>query len=295
MLTTVFTPSYNRASYLKILFESLQGQTNKDFEWILVDDGSTDNTEEVAEEFKKQAIFPFFYFKKENGGKHTAINFGIKHAKGEMWFMVDSDDYLGTNAIQMINDYYPEIKYNDKMAGITFLRHHTNGKIVGTQNNPHKIVVDYCSYRNIYKIIGDRVEIVKTNVMKEFPFPEYPGERHCPEGLIWNRIAKEYDSLYIANNEPVYYCEYLPDGLSHGGFTCPNGRMDYMNEWTVMKNTSFIQKVKCFAKYWNQSFIAGIGFRKAYKRLMTKWGVIAYPLGIYILCKRKIQKKFNAV
>lgn len=116
MLTTIFTPTYNRASYLNILFESLQRQTNKNFEWILIDDGSTDDTEKVAEEIKKQANFPFYYFKKENGGKHTAINYGTKYANGEMFFIVDGDDYLGNNAIQMINDYYPEIKDNERIT-----------------------------------------------------------------------------------------------------------------------------------------------------------------------------------
>ncbi|MDR0437873.1 MAG: glycosyltransferase family 2 protein [Bacteroidales bacterium] len=287
MLTTVFTPTYNRASYLKILFESLQKQTNKSFEWIIVDDGSTDETEKLVQEFKNMASFPLYYFKKENGGKQTAINYGMKHVNGELFFIVDSDDYLGTNAIQMINDYYPDIKDNDKMAGVTFLKHYHNGKSVGTQSNPNRLVANYHSYRTVYKVSGDRLEIVKTVIMKKFPFPEYSGERLCPEGLIWLRIAKEYDALFIANNEPIYYCEYLPDGYSLGKpVYCPNGVMDYMNEWTAMKNTPFVQKIKYFAFYWHQSIIGKIGFKKAYKRLIKKWGVVSYPLGLYLLLTR---------
>ncbi|KAA6312514.1 putative glycosyltransferase EpsJ [termite gut metagenome] len=284
MLTTVFTPTYNRESYLKILFNSLQEQTNKNFEWILVDDGSTDNTSEIADEIKRKANFSFHYYKKENGGKHTAINLAMKYAKGEMFFCVDSDDYLGSNAIKMINEYYPQIKDSDKICAVTFLRHHHDGTPMGTQKNPTNLVTNFQAYRFQYGIEGERAEVVKTEILRNYPFPVFGNEKLCTEGVVWNRIAKKYDSLYIANVEPIYFCEYLPDGLTKGGVFCPQSYMVYYNELTTFPMNVW-EKIKIFSSYWYQSFLAKYTIYKAYKNLICKWGLIAYPLGVYLYLK----------
>lgn len=105
MLITIFTPTYNRAELLPRLHKSLQEQTNKNFEWIVVDDGSTDNTKEVIENIilQQENDFPIRYFYKENGGKHTAINRGVREANGDLFFIVDSDDILTFNSVELIS------------------------------------------------------------------------------------------------------------------------------------------------------------------------------------------------
>ena len=101
-MITIFTPTYNRAYILPILFESLKIQTVKEFEWIIVDDGSTDNTESLIYKFKEECNFSIRYFKKENQGKHIAINFGVEKAKGNLFFIVDSDDYISLQLLVIL-------------------------------------------------------------------------------------------------------------------------------------------------------------------------------------------------
>jgi glycosyltransferase involved in cell wall biosynthesis len=281
MLTTIFTSTYKGEHLLPTLFESLMRQTNKNFEWILVNDGSPDNTDEVVKVMQEKADFPLYYYKKTNGGKSTAVNLGIQFAKGEMWFMIDHDDFLSDNAIEVINQYYPQIKDNDNLCGITFLRHNRDGKPVGTQKNPDNIVTDFCSYRTVLNIIGDRAEVAKTDYFRKYcPIPTFENENNCLDGYIWLMLAKEYDALFIANKEPVYYCEYLPEGRSSIGiYKTPLGDMLCCNLLASMKQTNFRQKLKAYRRYWRLFFIAkNVGFGKAYRDLSHKWGIIALPI-----------------
>ncbi|MGI6223221.1 MAG: glycosyltransferase family 2 protein [Prevotella sp.] len=104
MLFSIFTPTYNRSKLLPRLFESLLRQNLKDFEWLIVDDGSTDETHTIIENFMRHSYFPIRYFFKENGGKHRAINYGVKNAEGELFFIADSDDLLLPNSLQIVAD-----------------------------------------------------------------------------------------------------------------------------------------------------------------------------------------------
>ena len=134
MKITVFTPTYNRAYSLKRLFDSLVNQTYKDFEWVIVDDGSTDNTEELVEYFQKQYTnFLILYKKTENGGKHRAINRGMKLVNGDMILFVDSDDWLRKDALEWIAKVEASIPENEKenYAGVQGLCIHANGELIG--------------------------------------------------------------------------------------------------------------------------------------------------------------------
>lgn len=212
MLVTVFTPTYNRAYRIQALYDSLKKQTNKDFEWLIVDDGSTDNTEELVAPWLQEVSFPVRYIKQENGGKHRAINHGVKLAKGELFFIVDSDDVLPKQSIERIAHHYSQIKGRKEFGGLCGLKAYYDGKTVG---GTHDFGVVECTNFDIdykYKVKGDMSEVFKTSVMKEFPFPDIKGERFCPEILIWNRISTKYIIRYFSEN--VYMCEYLEDGLT---------------------------------------------------------------------------------
>ena len=119
-LATVFTPTYNRARLLKRLYESLKEQSDKDFEWIIVDDGSKDNTEEVVQGFIKEKSIPIKYLKKENEGKHIAINVGCDMAEGELFFIVDSDDYIPKEAIEEVKRDWKKYRNNTGIAGLVY-------------------------------------------------------------------------------------------------------------------------------------------------------------------------------
>ena len=266
---------------MPVLFDSLMRQSNKNFEWILVNDASPDNTDEVVKEMLEKADFPLHYHKKEtNGGKTTAVNLGIQFAKGEMWFMVDHDDYLGEDAVDVVNRYYPQIKDDENLCAVTFLRHHHNGKPIGTQINPDNVITDFSSYRSVYKITGDRAEVVKTEYFRKIcPIPTFENENNCLDNYAWLMLAKEYNSLFIANKIPVYYCEYLPSGRSLiGVYKSPLGEMLQWNLAASMKQNNWRQKLNAYIYYWQQFLVTeNITFKKAYKDLSHKWGIVAIP------------------
>lgn len=213
-MITIVTATFNRRDLLLRLYESLINQTNKDFEWIIVDDGSTDDTKSVVNRLLKENKIIINYFYKENGGKHTALNLGIDKATKEFIFFVDSDDYLPTNSIEIIKKYLNIIKNRkdyDELSGICADKGDMEGRIVG-DSSPNNVRINYLNYRYKKRIKGDKSEIFKTNILKENKFPVFRGEKFCPEALVWNRIALNYDMVFIG--QIVYYCDYQIDGLS---------------------------------------------------------------------------------
>lgn len=214
---TIFTPTYNRANLLPLLFESLKKQIFKDFEWIIVDDGSIDNTLSTIDKILRENIstkdsFPIRYFKKENGGKHTAINKGVTEAKGELFLILDSDDSLPKNALSMIIEIYQNCKNKIDCGGVCGIMAHHNGNKIGSGLPREELYTSTLELRHRYNVIGDLLEVFKTSVMKEFPFPEFHGEKFCPEILVWNRIATKYKLLCF--NKITYYRDYLEGGLT---------------------------------------------------------------------------------
>lgn len=212
MKITIFTPAHNRASLLAVLYESLCAQTYLDFEWLIVDDGSTDDTRSIVESFAVEQRIVIRYFHQPNGGKHRAVNRGIREAKGELFFIVDSDDCLVPDALERIRVHYGQIARDPSFAGVCGVKANFDG--VSVSRGFEKTVLDCTSFDFRYKfgVVGDMAEVFKTSVLKEFPFPEFYGEKFCPEALVWNRIAQRYKLRYF--NEKIYLCEYLPDGLT---------------------------------------------------------------------------------
>ena len=209
---TVLTPAYNRARLLPRLYESLQKQNYADFEWVIVDDGSTDDTKSVVQGFVDDCPFPIHYYYKENGGKHTAVNLGVKKAKGELVFIADSDDMLTPEALQTVAEEYAQVAEDNSFCGVCGLDCDLSGKIIGSGLKQEWIDANAVQLRTRYGVTGDLKEVFKTSVLKEFPFPEIPGERFCPEALVWNRIARKYKLRYF--NRPIYQVEYQVEGLT---------------------------------------------------------------------------------
>lgn len=253
MLITVFTPSYNRANFLREIFESLCQQTFKDFEWIVVDDGSTDNTKDVMDKIIAGFdSFPIRYIYKKNGGKHTAINVGTKLAKGDMFFIVDSDDTLMNTALQTVADEWNKVKDNAQIGGIVGLDVNSKtGEIIGRGLPQDVIDCDAMEIRYKYHVRGDLKEVYRTEVLREFPFPEIKGERFCPEQLVWFRIAQKYKLRYI--NKPIYKVEYQPDGITSGivkaRMESPVATCMTYSEMLAY-SIPFIQKIKAAINYW---------------------------------------------
>lgn len=213
-MITILTPTYNRAFRLNKLYESLKRQTCREFEWLLVDDGSTDNTKELYESWNKEGL-DCRYFYKANGGKHTAINYGVKRARGEYIFIVDSDDYLTKDAIEKVTEWTAQIKDYSGFAGVSGLRGFNHKKAIGER--PQKLYIDCKNTdRKKYGLRGDKAEIYKKEILEKYPFPEFSGERFLSEDTVWNAIARDGYQLRWYN-QIIYIGEYLDDGLTRSG------------------------------------------------------------------------------
>lgn len=210
MLLTVFTPTYNRANTIKRLFESLKNQTFKDFEWLIVDDGSTDNTAEVVQGFDAHGSFPIRYIRKENGGKHTAYNIGLEEARGDLFFNVDSDDWLDADCCLRISKLVDNIVSDSDCAGLIALKSFADGSIIGNSFREDKIIRTFRDLE-LSGQGGERSIVFRTSIARRFKFPSIEGERFMPEGVVYDEFK---DCRFMILNECLTICEYLPEGLS---------------------------------------------------------------------------------
>lgn len=257
MLFTVFTPTYNRARLLPRLYDSLCKQSFRDFEWVIVDDGSTDETKSLSLSLSqgKGSFFPVRYFYQENGGKHRAINRGVKEAEGELFFIVDSDDVLPPDALHVVAEQYEEIRSNNRFAGVCGLDGTFKGDVIGNGLPAESMDLSSVDIRFKFGVIGDMKEVFRKDVLKEFSFPEIEGERFCPEMLVWNRIATKYILRYF--NRIIYSVEYQNDGITSNIIKArmhsPTATMMAYAEM-LKYDVPYIVKMKSAINYWRFRF-----------------------------------------
>mgnify|MGYP003299877234 CR=1 FL=1 len=267
-MITVFTPTYNRGYIIHKLYDSLCRQSFTNFEWVVVDDGSTDNTQELITGFIAEQKIRLRYFRQENAGKHIAINRGVQEAHGELFFIVDSDDYLTDDALEKMSYYYEQIKDNNDFAGISGVRVTPEGRRIGGELDFHVkdcSIIDFCCK---FGYSGDMAEAYKTVIMKQNPFPCIEHEKFCPEALVWNRIAKNHILRYT--NEKIYICEYRNDGLTASivkvRMKSPHSsKLFYAEQYRDMKIISW--KMRAALNYWRFAFCCRHGI---YSKPQTK-------------------------
>jgi glycosyltransferase involved in cell wall biosynthesis len=289
MKITVFTATFNRASLLPTLYSSLVQQTFLDFEWIIVDDGSVDNTEETVKRFIEEGKLNIQYLKQANKGKHFAINKGVSIASGKLFFIVDSDDKLPESSLESIIRYHTIYKKNQKYGGVAGRKSYFDGRYVGTQKNFGTKFTNAIKIRYKHKIEGDLAEVFLTSVLKEHPFPEIEGEKFCPEALVWNRIAQKYKLVYFS--ECIYFCEYNADGLTSKivkiRMNSPIASMICYSELSSYK-ISRVQKLKANINFWRFSFNSNLSFIKKVKMIHPLFTIVGLPLGFCMFIKDKI-------
>lgn len=243
-MITVFTPSFNRAYTLHKLYESLCEQTYKDFEWVIVDDGSKDNTEELVAEFITEQQINITYHKQQNQGKHIAINKGVELAKGELFFIVDSNDILPKDSLEIVIEKYQSIKDDETIAGLAGRRGYISGGYIGTNKTYDDVIMTSIDFRFKKKIKGDMAEVYKTNIIRQYPFPYFEGERFCPEALVWKRIDQKYKILWFSTI--IYQGEYIADGLTANIFkvrkNSPKATCLYYSEEAKYKTPFYLSK-----------------------------------------------------
>ncbi|UOY92705.1 glycosyltransferase family 2 protein [Ectobacillus sp. JY-23] len=254
MQITVFTPTYNRGYIIENLYKSLQKQTFRDFEWLVIDDGSIDNTEELFKEWKNEKnFFKIRYYKVENGGKHRAINKAIDLANGDVFFIVDSDDYLIPTALEKVASWFRTIENQVGFCGVSGNRGRTEIDVIGTTFKGDYIDATSLE-RNQFHITGDKAEVFYTHVLKKYKFPEYEGERFISEATVWEKMAYEgYKIRWF--NETIYICNYLEDGLTQNMIQTfaksPRGTALYMKQQIKFHNCGLKGKMAYYNLYYS--------------------------------------------
>jgi glycosyltransferase involved in cell wall biosynthesis len=203
---TVFTPTYNRIQTLPAVFESLLAQTYKDFEWLIVDDGSTDGTGALVDSWRNQSWFPIRYLYQTNGGKHVAFNRGVGEAHGELFLTLDSDDTCMSTALARFKHHWDSIPEAQRgsFSAVTVLCVDELGRVVGDSFPVGGLDSNSLELRYRYKIKGEYWGFQRTEVLRQFPFPSAPGMSFVPEGVVWNSIARHYRTRYVNEKLRVY-------------------------------------------------------------------------------------------
>ena len=208
---TVFTPTYNRAYCLRALYESLCAQTNKDFEWLIVDDGSSDNTRELVQAFIEENKIQIKYHAQTNSGKHVAHNKGVELCETELFVCVDSDDALTANAVDVILHKYEAVK-NQKILGLYLRKQYPDGRWMASAYPKGIEKIGITDLYHNYPFTGDTVIVLKTELIKPYSFPVFEGERFVTEKVLYNQL--NHIAPMLLCDEAIYTAEYLPDGYT---------------------------------------------------------------------------------
>ena len=212
---TIITPTYNRAGCLKNCWASLCEQTKQGFQWLVIDDGSTDDTGEVVRDLQEKTTeFQIDYVKKENGGKHTAINAAHSSIRGEYVVILDSDDILTPDAVAVILSRWSEYVDNTDVGRIIFLKGFSREEPICRVAHPG-IPVDTLKEPRIGTIGRDCCDTFRTELFTNYRFPEFKGEKFIGEGAAFFQM--ELESLGVYYNEVIYLCSYREDGLTKAG------------------------------------------------------------------------------
>lgn len=222
---TIFTPTYNRQKLLRRAFESLQNQTDTNFRWLIVDDGSQDNTRKEVELMMAESKFDIVYIFQENGGKHHAHNTAVKNCNTEYMLILDSDDSLTEESISILNTKIKLLRNKEHIAGIIGNRiNRLDGSVIGTPMPD----IQYASGNELYQkygLKGDTLRLYKTDVLKKYLFPKIAGEKFIPENVVFDQIDQKYKLLVI--KELLYIGEYQDNGYTNNVYKVhlnnPNG------------------------------------------------------------------------
>lgn len=288
---TVFTPTYNRAHLLPRAYQSLREQTFRDFEWLIVDDGSTDGTEALVKQWQQEADFPIRYYWQENKGLNAAINRGVELADGRFFVKLDSDDWLAPHALERMLYHWETIlpAIRDTFVGVAGLCASPDGTITGTPFPKDIIDANAITIRTIYGVEGDKLAANRVEVLREyFPYPENLG-KYISEALMWNRIAQKYNTRFV--NEIFAYVNYQVDGMSatqsaqwlrRRGELAPAIRL-YNREIGELpaRWVPFKKRLRAYAEFVRFSFFAKVGLASQFREAQRKGlFLLAAPMGL---------------
>jgi len=292
---TIFTATYNRAYILPKLYESLRAQSCQDFEWVLVDDGSNDDTISMIQRWMGETNgFSINFIQAEHGGKIRAINKAVSVAQGEFFLIVDSDDSLKKEAVEWIYSVIPFVEKDPSFAGLSGIRCRGNGNYIRQPEFNGNPYIDCTNIeRPKHKLDADMAEVYKISVLKKYPFPECEGEMYVPENVVWDRIALDgYQMRWY--DKKIYECEYLEDGITKGWDKLrvknPIGFAMSANTYLMYACGNF-KKLQLIGEILYCSFLKG-DFSFIKKTVYPKLCYMLLPVGfIYYLYRKNRERK----
>lgn len=285
-ILTIFTPTYNRAYILSQCYEALCKQTLKDFTWLVVDDGSTDNTKQLIEKWIIEKKINIQYVYQENAGKQRAVNTAVRNCKTKFFAFLDSDDYYEKDTVKRFYDIFEKIYDNPKVAGVVARRGTPDKKIVGTPNLPKKeFIANMDVVVKKYKFFGDTCRAYKIDVLRNHLYPEI-SDKFIPETYMLSSIDFYFDLYFV--NEIFSISEYLSDGYTKNAQELyrnnPNGVALAYNQLTIARQ-GFVNMVKSIIRY--TVWCKKNKIIDSYKNCKNKVAyIIFYPLSyIFYVCK----------
>ena len=294
---TVFTPTYNRAELLSRCFESMKNQTQKEFIWMIIDDGSTDHTSQLVHEWMEQPLdFEVQYYYKENGGLHTAYNEAITRIQTELGVCIDSDDWMPKDAVEKILAFWQN-HGSDEVAGIVGLDFYPNDTIVGDPLPEQKTVNLIDLLTGKYPIHnGDRTNVVRTTLYKKYaPMRVYPGEKNFNPHYMHLQISQEFDFLVL--NENLRYVEYQSDGMSNSILkqyrNSPNSFAEIRKLYLSFPNTSLKFRIRHMIHLISSCILAGSVYRNIKELPCKGLFLLLYPFGLVLSWYIRFQTRKN--
>lgn len=284
---TVFTPTYNRAHLLPRLFESLTTQTFRDFEWLVVDDGSTDETRAVVERLQRAAPFPVRYVAQQNGGKHVAVNRGVRDADGRFFAILDSDDWYPPESLERFLHHWNAIPptAREGFVGVTALCADPSGRVIGSRFPGDAFDSNTIDLRYRHHVSGEKRGVLRTDVLRRYPYPEGLGT-FIGESLVWNRIARQYQTRFV--NEVLTIVDFQPGGMTDKSraLQARNAAASlvyYQELLSIGDRLPLKEKVRTYANYVRHSLHQHVPIRTQLAQVPSKTLFLCcFPAGAYL-------------
>jgi glycosyltransferase involved in cell wall biosynthesis len=288
---TVFTPTHNRAHTLHRVYESLAAQTFRDFEWLIGDDGSTDNTRELVERWVREAGFPIRYGWQPHQGKHVAFNRAVAAAQGELFLPLDSDDACVPHALARLRHHWQAIPEPERarFSAVSALCMDQHGALVGTRFPFDPTDSNSLEIRHRFGVKGEKWGFHRTAVLRQFPFPVLgPDSRYVPERVVWGAIARRFQTRYVNEVLRVYYVGDGPGTLSAAAVPQARGlafghrvMLDRELDWFPRAPLTFVRTAVHYVRF---SLHARCGVWQALRCLETTGArllvLLVWPIGV---------------
>ncbi len=289
MLFSIITPSFNRGYCLHRIYQTLIQFDPQDFEWILVDDGSTDDTMSIVQPWLDEKKLNIRYIKQNNAGKTNAVIHAFDQKPvGTYTLVLDSDDYLLPNALELIKRYISELRAEE--IGLVFLKSNTVGEIIGTEFNLETSTYIEM-YFGKYKCEGDKLFIVHTALYKESLVAAYPGEKLIPEGVIYMNMQRY--GKFRCVNKILYAGDYLADGLSSSTTNlAANNINGFILEKRMLQDQplDLLSAAKNYVKYISYSISGNKSFREIFYHSRNKFLIFLLLFPAFVLSWKRISQ-----